>query len=70
MEEKEEDREEKGMKEMENEISGDWTGEAGGTVVNKHVELQRGTYIYLNCWLSAQSAAQAIVEYRLYLIKY
>ena len=45
MEEKEEDREEKGMKEKENDISGDWTGEAGGTVIDKQVELQRGTNI-------------------------
>ena len=45
MEEKEEDREEKGMKEKENEISGDWIGEAGGTVIDKQVELQRSTNI-------------------------
>ena len=45
MEEKEEDREEKGMKEKENEISGDWTGETGGTVIDIQVELQRGTNI-------------------------
>ena len=26
-------------------VSGDWTGEAGGTIVNKHVQLQLGTII-------------------------